>query len=171
MNLKKLFIPLVLFIALLSGGKLNAQSDLGEAQAMFIYNFLAHIKWPDADLSNKYVIGVYGKTTTTLHLKKYTSNRMVGNRPIEVVEYTDLAQVKGCNVLLIAETKSSQLATATAQLKGKSCLIISEKEGATAQGAAIAFQVSEGKLRYKLSEKNASEHNLYVSRALTTMSL
>ena len=56
-------------------------------------------------------------------------------------------------------------------LKGKSCLIVGEKAGLTKSGAVINFQITDGKLRYKLDETNAKDHNLYVSKALLTMSL
>jgi hypothetical protein len=72
--------------------KVNAQTDVSNAQAVFIYNFLSHVKWPDADVNGKYVIGVLGKSSTYDYLKTYTKNRTVGSKSIEVIQFNSASR-------------------------------------------------------------------------------
>lgn len=169
MKLKQLV--LVSLFACLFMFKAQAQNDVNNAQAVFIYNFLSHIKWPEAEVSSKYVIGVYGNTSTLGYLKSYTMNRKVGNKPIEIIEITSATQAQNCNVLFVARNKSAEIGNIKNLTASRSCLIISEKPGTTALGAVVDFHITNNKLRYKLDEENAKEQNLYVSKALLTMSL
>lgn len=165
-------ILLILGLIVLSNTtKITGQTDVNNAQAIFVYNFLSHIKWPDATVGDSYVIGFIGKTSTFNYLKQYTANRKVGNKGIKVVQYNTAAEAANCQVLFVAHNKSSLMGDIKAQLAGKSCLIVGEKEGTVANGAAVDFRITNGKLRYKIDETNAKQHNLFVSRALLTMSL
>ncbi len=168
--ISRFFIAVALFL-FTTGGSLVADTDIGNAQAIFIYNFLTRIKWPDGEVGNSYTIGVYGKTPTTKYLKNYTKNRRIGSKPIEVVDYTSVNEVKGCEVLLVAHGKSSEMTTLSQRLNGKACLIVGEKSGTVRMGAAVDFKIINGKLRYKLDKANAEKHNLLVSNSLIQMSI
>jgi hypothetical protein len=163
---------LILSLFLFSGSfNVKAQTDVNGAQAIFIYNFLSHIKWPDAEIGNKYVIGVLGKSPTYNYLQKTTANRKIGSKSIEVVQYNNIAEAKNCQVLFVAYGKSSLIPEIKNTIANKSCLIIGEKAGTVDSGAVVDFHIINGKLRYKISETNARQHNLFVSKTLLTMSL
>jgi hypothetical protein len=151
--------------------KLNAQIDINNAKAIFIYNFLSYVKWPDAEVNGKYIIGVLGQTTTYDFLKKATADRLVGKNTIEVIQFNTLADAKDCHVLVIAFNKSSEIDLITNKYKGKSCLIVGEKSGLTDKGAVVHFELAGDKLKYKIDPTNAKAHNLIVSKTLLNMSL
>jgi hypothetical protein len=73
--------------------------------------------------------------------------------------------------LLISNAKSSEIGTVSQKTKGKGCLIVSEKAGLLKSGSVIDFNIVDGRLRYKISEQNAREHNLQISSQLMQMSL
>lgn len=164
----------LLFFALLVfplGKTIKADTDVNNAQAVFIYNFLSHVKWPDSAIGSTYTIGVIGRTPTAGYLKKYTANRKVGSKSIEVVQYGDVAELKDCQVLLVSRGKSSEMNAINQKLTGKSCLVVGEKPGTTKTGAVIDFNIVNGKLRYKIDKANATKANLYISNALMQMSM
>lgn len=153
------------------GKSIHAENDINNAQAVFIYNFLSHIKWPDNAVGPKYTIGVIGKTPTASYLIGYTAKRKVGSKPIEVVQFNSIEEVKNCQVLLVSYGKSGYIHALQEKMSGKSCLIIGEKPGTTKSGATIDFNIVNGKLRYKIDKDNAQAQNLYVSAALLQMSM
>jgi hypothetical protein len=53
----------------------------------------------------------------------------------------------------------------------KACLIVGEKEGSNAVGSTIEFVIKDNRLKFRVDENNAKEHNLMVSRALIDMSI
>lgn len=148
-----------------------AETDIKNAEAIFIYNFLSHVQWPEGAVGSNYLIGVLGKTATYDYLIKYTTNRNIGARTIQVKQLKEVSEVTNCQVLLVANQKSNEMGLIAAKLVGKSCLTIGEKAGLTESGAVIDFNVVDGKLRYKIDEKNAKKQKLLISSTLMRMSL
>ncbi len=169
MNFKQLLTSLALLVFI--SYQTSAQTDVNKAQAVFIYNFLSHVKWPDNTINDKYIIGIYGKTATSNQLKEYISSRTVNGKKILIKDLNTKEEANDCHVLLVANNKSKEMADITNLLSNKSCLIIGEQSGTVTQGAVVDFRVAEGKLRYKLDQANATSHNLFISRALQSMSL
>ncbi len=150
---------------------IHAQTDVNNAQAIFIYNFLSHFKWPDNAVHENYIIGVIGKTPTSDYLKKYTAARKVGGKGVEIKELKSPNEATNCQILFITNTKAEELAKIEATLQNSNCLIISETPGAIDKGAAVDFRIADGKLRYKINQTNVDSHNLFVSKQLLSMSL
>lgn len=169
--MKNKIVLLVAFLILPLNKSFHAETDIKNAEAIFIYNFLSHVQWPEGSVGSNYLIGVLGKTTTYDYLLKYTTNRKVGTRPIEVKQLNSSAEVANCQVLLVADHKSNEINAVTQKLTGRSCLIIGEKSGLTESGAVIDFNVVDGKLRYKIDEENAKQQKLLISSTLMRMSL
>jgi hypothetical protein len=167
MKFKFILVMALLFMPL--SRNFHAVSDINSAQALFIYNFLSHIKWPEEAIGSKYVIGVLGTTTTSKYLEKFTTNKKIGMRSIEVKSFPSITSLSNCQVLLVANSQSKEINTVTQKLQGKSCLIIGEKEGLTKEGAVIDFSIVEGKLRFKINEQNAVKQNLIISSSLLQM--
>jgi len=169
MKYKIILLFALAFLPLQKG--FHAETDLNNAQAIFIYNFLSNVSWPEGAVGSKYVLGVLGKTSTYDYLVKYTNQRIIGNRTIEVAQYSVSDEVKNCNVLFVAYGKTNEISTVKEKLNGKSCLIVGEKPGSTKVGAVIDFNVIDGKLRYKINEENAKQQNLLISASLLQMGL
>lgn len=169
MRSKTILLFILLFLPL--NNSFKAETDLNNAQAIFIYNFLMQIQWPGGTINDKYVIGIIGKSTTYDYLKSYTANRLISTKPIEIVEFATVEQISNCQVLFITYGKSSLISSINQQLKGKSVLTVGEKTGIINQGAVIEFAIIGGKLRYKLNEDNAKAQQLFLSSALVNMAL
>jgi hypothetical protein len=163
----------IFFIALmfLSGIAVKASGDLSNIEAMFIYNFLRHVEWPAGNTSNKFVIGVYGNSLTYDQLVQFTSNRKVGTRAIEVRKFTSIAEAANCQLVFVPHNQISKIAEIKRSIGNKSCLIVGEKEGSNAAGSSIEFVVQNNKLKFRVDENNAKQHNLMVSKALLDMSI
>lgn len=169
MKLKIALLFMLAFLPIQRG--FHAETDINNAQAIFIYNFLSNVSWPEGAVGSKYVLGVLGKTSTYDYLIKYTDKRKIGNRSIEVSQFNSLEEIKNCQLLFVSYGKTNEISTAKEKLNGKSCLIVGEKPGSTKAGAVIDFNVVDGRLRYKVDENNAKQQNLLISASLLQMSL
>jgi hypothetical protein len=169
MRTKSILLFLLLFVPTFRGTK--AEVDLNNAQAIFIYNFLMQVQWPQGVVGDKYVIGIVGETPTYEYLKKYTANRLIANKPVQIVKYSDVDEIGQCQILFIPFNKSSLIPSIGQQIKGKSVLTVGEKPGTTKSGVVIEFAIVDGKLRYILNQNNAKAQQLYLSNALVNMSL
>jgi hypothetical protein len=169
--MQKKIRPILFVLLTICFSGIKAQSDPNTAEALFIYNFLSHVMWPEGSISDTYIIGVVGTTKTFSELQKITAQRTVGNKKIEVVQYRSVDEITNCHVLLVADGYSSKVPMISKKLEGKNCLIVGETAGTTNYGAVIDFDIVAGKLRYKVNKETAKNKNLYLSAALIQMSL
>lgn len=165
------FVLIVLLAFLPMNKAFHAETEISNARALFIYNFLSHIQWPEESLGTNFILGVIGNTTTYDYLLKYTEQRKIGKRGIEVKKYHSANEVNNCQVLLVAQNKNNEMPSIKQKLNGKSCLIVGEKAGSTKDGAVIDFNIINGRLRYRIDENNAKNHNLFIGSSLLQMSL
>jgi hypothetical protein len=149
---------------------LKAAENISGAQAMFIYNFLRHINWPENTVGEKFVIGVFGNSETYNQLVTYTKDRKIGSRAIEIIKVASTEEAVKCQLLFVPLSKSSKIAEIKSSIGNKSCLIVSEKSGTIESGSAIEFMIVNDRLKFKISEANAKQQKLEVSKALMDMS-
>jgi hypothetical protein len=167
MRVRTLFIALL--IAFNFGVK--AAENVSGAQAMFIYNFLRHINWPESAVGDKFVIGVYGNSETYMELVNYTKDRKIGSKLIEVTKVASIEEAAKCQLLFIPASKSSKIAEIKNTIGNKSCLIVSEKSGTLDSGSAIEFVIVNDRLKFKINQTNVKLQKLEVSKALIDMSV
>jgi len=149
----------------------NAQADINKTKAVYIYNFLNNVVWPDSKQSDEIVIGVLGKSQTYDELVLFTRNRTVGNKRLKIIKLFNEDQYSSCHVIFISEEKSNELKNIQKLIGYKSCLIIGEKEGLSDLGATISFALNNNRLQFKINQKDASNRKLLVSNNLINMSL
>jgi hypothetical protein len=74
-------------------------------------------------------------------------------------------------MLIITNEKNDLLPKLIVKLKGKSTLIISEKEGAIKAGSIINFVIKDSKQKFELSVNNAEKSSLRVSKTLIPLAI
>lgn len=164
--MKKLII---LFISVTLGLTLCAQTGIPKAQALFIYNFSRLIEWPADYKTGPFIIGVYGNSSALNELNSYANGKMVGTQKISVKKYDSPAEISKCHILFVAFSKSKEIESIASSLGSKSTLIVSEKNGACNNGAAINFLVVGDKLKFEIKPSNATAKNIKLSSKLSEM--
>ncbi|MBN2214236.1 MAG: YfiR family protein [Bacteroidales bacterium] len=153
------------FIGLIS----YAQTGIAKAQAMFIYNFSRLIEWPASYKTGSFVIGILGTGEIISELQTYTTGKRVGTQQIVVKQYKEPGEVDKCHILFVTFAKTKIMGDLTNSMGNKSTLIITEKSGAVDEGSAINFLVIGDKLKFEISEKNATRYGIKYSSKLTEM--
>jgi hypothetical protein len=149
--------------------EIYAQTEIARAQAMFIYNFSRLIEWPAEYKTGPFVVGVLGKGDIIEQLKTYTGGKSVGSQPITVKTFATPASISACHILFVPFSSTKEMSSITAQIQGKSTLIISEKNGAVNDGSAINFVIVGDKLKFELAPENATRYNIKISSKLNEM--
>ncbi len=162
---------LLISLMFVSSMAVKASGNLSNAEAMFIYNFLRHVEWPATVTSNVFTIGVIGNSQTYDQLVQFTNNRKVGSKTISVRKIASVGEASSCQLVFVPHSQTAKIAEMKSSLGNKPCLIVGEKEGSIAQGSAIEFVVQNNKLKFRVDENNAKQHNLLVSRSLIDMSI
>ncbi len=146
-----------------------AQTGIPRAQAMFIYNFSRLIEWPANYKSGDFVIGIYGNSQIEKELSIYTNGKKVGSQSIAVKSYSSPSEISNCHILFVPFSKTKDLDNIKSQLNGESTLLVTEKNGAINDGAAINFLIIGDKLKFELKHANASASGIKMSSKLTEM--
>lgn len=160
---------LILIAAIFSFFAASAQEAL--FKSVYIYNFGSLIEWPAADRTGDFVIGVYGSSPVQAELAKVAAQKKMGTATIQVKSLSSASGANGCHIVFIAPDKIGELGAIAQQLKGKSTLVIGDKEGAAKQGAAISFVAVEGKIKFELNKSNCAGSNLKVSQNLEKLAI
>jgi hypothetical protein len=147
------------------------QTGIPKAQAMFIYNFSRLIEWPATYKSGPFIIGVLGSSSTFDELESFVNGKNVGTQPISVVKFTSTADISTCHILFVTFSKTKELPNILPKIMGKSTLVITEKNGAIEDGAAINFIILEDKLKFEFKPNNATKYQIKISSKLNEMAM
>ncbi|MBI3136728.1 MAG: YfiR family protein [Bacteroidetes bacterium] len=140
------------------------------AKALFIYNFATLIDWPEDYRKGNFVIGVLATSNDVYNeLNTKYKGKSIGSQEIVVQKYASRTEIDKAHILFIGEDKSDQITSLTTQLKAKSTLIVTEKEGYLSKGAVINFVLDGSKQAYEISKPNAKKYNLVIATKLTSL--
>ena len=147
-------------------------SSNAKIKATFLYNFTKYIDWPDKYKEGNFIIGVLGTTPFYNDLNTLLSTKTVGNQKFEIKSFSNVESISGnCHILFIPAENSSMLSEVLKKLKGKSTLIVTEKNGLARQGSAINFIIENNKQRFELNKNNIAKYNLKVSLTLESLAI
>jgi len=164
--IKKVLFSLMLTLMIFSA---KAVDNTASLKAMYIYNFLRHVNWPNNIIGNEFVIGVFGSNDLLVELKNFTKDRKIGNKNIVVSKIENIAEAAKCQLLFVSSSRSSSISEIKNLIGSNSCLIVSEKPGTFNLGSGIEFYVDQDKLKFKVSEANIRQQKLEISKALIDM--
>ncbi len=168
----KRLLTILFILSLFSAGTTfgqgrNTSYDINsKLKAQYIYNFAKFADWPATYKQGNFVIGVIGGTNVYNELVKLYSSKRIGSQPIEIKKYASASDVNKCHVLFLDNSKSNQLPQLVSRLKGKSTLIVTEKEGLIHEGASINFFIRSNKLAYELNKTEANNRKLIIGKTL-----
>ena len=160
-------IPIILLFLIGSGFTSYQSGDNTNAKikATFIYNFTRYIEWPVAAQKGSFEIGVIGKTPLYTELQKMSQKTTRGTQPFVITSYPSAASLGACHMVFISKASSGQLAAIVEKIKGKSTLIISEKEGLIEKGD-INFVIIDNKQSFEINKGNIAGHGLSMASRL-----
>lgn len=143
-----------------------------EVKAVYVYNFVNFVEWPENAFENSassFVIGIAGSETYSKLIEELVKGETYKGRSIQVRNIADQEGAKSCHVLFIDHTSQivSQLISAT---KGKPVLTVSEMDDFLVDGGMIRFFLDQSKVRIEINQKLASDHNLQISAKLLRLS-
>ncbi len=126
-----------------------------DGQAIFIYNFTRLVAWPESRNINDFTIGVLGSSEAFAAIKKYTKQKRVGGKAIEVKRFTKASEIDNtCHILLVTSSAVNEIDRVAEMAKTGNILLITEKKGMIEKGAAISFLLIDGKIKYEIKTDN-----------------
>ena len=139
-------------------------------KALYIYNFATLIDWPSDYRKGDFVITVLGdKDGVYDNLKMKFEGKEIGSQEIVIQNYASSSQIDKAHILYVAPKNSGQISTLNTKFKGKSTLLVTEKDGYLSKGAAINFVVKGTSQKFEINKSNAKKHKLIIADRLLNL--
>ena len=142
---------------------------VGRVKAAFLYKFLGYIEWPAqafADSTGPLVVGVLGGDATVDEIKEVIGERLVNGRAVVVRRFRDGDTLSGTHVVYVTRPESERIAALAATARATATLLVTDAEGALAQGGTINFRVQDGSVRFDIALDTAERSGLRISSRL-----
>ena len=133
-----------------------------ELKAVFVYNFLKFVVWPQK--KEKITLCVLGKTDLQTYLLAL-DGKTIKDQRIEV-KLIDTESIDRCQALFIGKTTKETLNYALNVARYNNILTISDLSGFVKNGGMIEIYSINNKLRFDINLKSAQEANLKISSRL-----
>jgi len=164
--MKRILLFLVIMVVGLSG--LQAQSQIDEAKAKFIYNFTKFFDWPQLEQTDDFVIGVLGSNNVYHEVTSFTKDKKVILQNIEVKKFRKAEDVAECQILYVAGRRTNDIPEVKQQT-GENTLVISDSNKGIEKGAALNFLLIGNRLKYEFAASNAMNQGLKFSSRIRDM--
>lgn len=160
------FLLAALFIFSLRGKAQTPPSAINQVKAVFLYNFTQFVSWPpDAfpGSNSPFVIGIVGQNPFSTYLEKVVDGETVSGRPIEIRYYSNVTEIKHCQILFINNLNYRDVLR---ELAGKPVLTVGDRENFARSGGMIGFYLDKNKIRFSINQKQAKATNITISSKL-----
>lgn len=149
----------------------SAMAQKEKYHSVFIYNFSKYVKWPDAQNSENFVIGVLGASAIQKDLEAMAAAKNVNGRTIEIKQFKSAEEVSDCHILYVAATASEKFNQVLSETNSKPILVVTDNPGFANKGAAINFIEVGGKIKFELNQKNVEKRGLKVAGSLASLAI
>ena len=154
---------------------LPARADDGELvtrfKAVFIYNFVTYVQWPEEAGTGVFKIGILGDSPLEMQLREISKKRGTRDRKLQVQVYRDIEDLEMCHVLFISSEQAGKLEKIRRRLGDRSVLTISDTPGLANRGVAINFVLVKGKLKFEINQQALQRADLRASAQLLKLAI
>jgi len=126
-------------------------------RANYLYQFANNNDWPSDWKKGRFVVGVVGNTDVFEIMASKYAAKPIGSQTLNIIGSNEIVATPQVHVLFVDRSKKAEMAKYVKQFKGKSTLIVTNWEGALAQGAHINFLSIDGSIRFELNKTAMTE--------------
>lgn len=139
--------------------------------SVFVYSFTRYVIWPESYNTGDFEILVLGDSPIIEELKTMAQAKKVGDRTIKVKKISSPSEIRKCQMLFVAASKSALIPEVMEKVNAQSILVISEEAGGAQKGSDINFIIKDGKLAFELNQASVTRQGLKVSNELSRLAI
>jgi hypothetical protein len=150
----------MVFVPAAFGQKIPEDNTVAMIRANYLYQFATNNNWPAELKKGKFTVGVIGNPDVYSIMSAKYGSKPVGSQTLDIISLNDLTQNVQFHVLYIDKSRKADIARYVKELKDKSTLIVTNWEGAIAQGAHINFKNIDGSIRFEINKGAMEERKI-----------
>lgn len=147
----------------------HGSASEARVKAAFLYKFLNYVEWPVASFARRdspYVMGILGAGEIEHELTSLSAGRNVNERPVTVKRVRAGDSLNDVHVLFVGKAEKAILPQLLKSLQSAPVLVVTETEGALAQGSMINFRVIDERVRFEVALGPAEKAGLKLNSRL-----
>lgn len=157
-----------------TGTGIGGDASEERVKAAYLYRFPNYVEWPASAFAkpeSPYVIAVLGDDNIVDELNRISAGRMINSRPVSIKRLQGSELAADIHLLFIGRSERSRLPQLVRQANGKPILIVTETDGALAQGSMINFRIADDRVRFEVSLDSSEKAELKLSARLLALAL
>lgn len=138
-------------------------------QTAFLWKLVQFVEWPEARFSSPespLIVGVLGDDPFGSNLDDIFRGEKIGKRPIQVVRFKRVEDIKVCHILYVSASEAPQLDRALAALAGRSIVTVSDIETFARSGGIVQFAIEDGQTRLYINYDASRAAQIEISSKL-----
>ncbi|MGZ3884780.1 MAG: YfiR family protein, partial [Bacteroidia bacterium] len=146
---------------------LISEKEEYDTKAVYIYNFISYIFWPNETLGESFNIGIVGDSPIKTYLQTRANGRDVNNVPITVEAYNPK---KTYHILFFSKAGQADFNKIRKSLNSKTVLLITENSLFENIGSHLTLFVDGKKVKYTANKNELEKSKLKVNSSLYRLS-
>lgn len=155
--------PSLLLLIVLLSAQLYAVSEL-HIKGIFLEKFTHLIEWPQNDTPT-FTICVVNDEEFATTLKKIYANKILKNKPVEIIHVTQEDRLPECQLLFIGKT-TKNIKRILAQASQNAVLSVCDYKPFILEGVMITMFLNEKRFNYIINNNKAQGSNIRISYLL-----
>jgi len=174
---KLVVVPALACLSLAMGGPARAEGGAASEDAVkaaYLYKLRNYIEWPPrarAPGDAMTVIGIVGADEVAGQLQAMPALRDPRKAPVTVRRLRTGDALSGVHILYVGASYWTRAGPMVAQAGALAILVVSETEGALAEGSMINFRLADERIRFDIALDTAEKAGLKMSSQLLTLAL
>jgi hypothetical protein len=158
----KYCICVLFLLCCISEAELRAQTipddnTVAIIRANYLFQFANNSDWPAELKKGPFVVGVVGNSDVYEIMAAKYATKPIGSQLLSVIGTNEVTTTQRVHVLFVDRSKKAEISRYVKDFKGKSTLIVTNWEGALAQGAHINFLSIDGSIRFEMNKTGMLE--------------
>lgn len=152
----------------------NAEQLENRVKAAFLYKFASYVEWPEGSFTNPdspITIAVLGDEGVADELRDIVAGRTAQGRPVRAMRIGSGEPISGTHILFVGSTAAYRLERVAQAAGTHTMLVVTDFEGALAQGSMVNFVLADRRLRFEISLPAAEASGLRLSSRLLAVAL
>lgn len=137
-------------------------------KASYLYKLAPFVDWPQNDAGQPLVICVVGSDPFGETLDRAVAGQSFGARPFVIARVDTIGPDSTCNIAYIGGSAAQSTSKALHAIQGMPVLTVTD---GTDPAGIIDFAVQDGRVRFRIDQRAATENHLPISSKLLNLAL
>lgn len=175
---RRLAAWLLALVAVVGDGAGAAWSEVApelehSVKAAFLYKFLSFVEWPDGSVAvqRPLTIGVVEAEDIAAELDEIVPGRNVEGKPVSVRRLQGGKLPGDIDLVFVGRSAERDLWRLLPSARQQSTLVVCESVRKLPPGCAINFVLTDGRVRFEISQRAAEDSGLRLSSRLLSVAL